>query len=136
MNKNAFVKLTMKIMAGYWKNTNFLIFHIWKIMYVCNTPRNFKEETLSVSQITSFRLLALSVCCQVVVLCEKLFVQSPCFKGIIHQHVHCTKEMKFSIKDFLDKCDKNCSFLRIWSRLLKESLMENSIFCAAALVHA
>ena len=80
-------------------------------MYVCNTPRNFKEETLSVSQIISFRLLALSVCCQVVVLCEKLFVQSPCFKGIIHQHVHCTKEMKFSIKDFLDKCDKKIQFL-------------------------
>ena len=33
------------------------------------------------------------------------------------------KEMKFSIKDFF-------RFRRIWSRLLKKSLMENFIFCA------
>ena len=36
----------------------------------------------------------------------------------------------FSIKDFLSKCDQICSFLRIWSHLLKKSLMENFIFCA------
>ena len=30
--------------------------------------------------------------------------------------------MKFSIKDFFSKCDK------IWSHLLKKSLMENFIF--------
>ena len=33
--------------------------------------------------------------------------------------------MKFSTKDFFSK-----SFLRIWSHLLKKSLMENFIFCA------
>ena len=38
--------------------------------------------------------------------------------------------MKFSIKDFFSKCDKIRSFLRIWSHLLKTSLMENFIFCA------
>ena len=38
--------------------------------------------------------------------------------------------MKFSIKDFLSKCDQIRRFLRIWSRLLKESLTENFIFCA------
>ena len=38
--------------------------------------------------------------------------------------------MKFSIKDFFSKCDQICSFLRIWSHLLKKSLMENFIFCA------
>ena len=32
------------------------------------------------------------------------------------------KKMKFSFKDF--------SFLRIWSHLLKKSLIENFIFCA------
>ena len=37
--------------------------------------------------------------------------------------------MKFSIKDFFSKCDQICSFLRIWSRLLNKSLMENFIFC-------
>ena len=38
--------------------------------------------------------------------------------------------MKFSIKDFFSKCDQIRSFLRIWSHLLKKSLMENFIFCA------
>ena len=38
-------------------------------------------------------------------------------------------KMKFSIKDFSSKCDQIRSFLRIWSYLLKKSLMENFIFC-------
>ena len=36
----------------------------------------------------------------------------------------------FSIKDFFSKCDQICSFLRIWSHLLKKSLMENLSLCA------
>ena len=42
---------------------------------------------------------------------------------------HCTK-MKFSIKDFFGKCDQIRSFRRIWSHLLKKSLVESIIFCA------
>ena len=38
--------------------------------------------------------------------------------------------MKFSIRDFFSKCDQIRSFMRIWSHLLKKSLMENFIFCA------
>ena len=38
--------------------------------------------------------------------------------------------MKFSIKDFVGKCDQMLSFLRIWPHLLTISLMENFIFCA------
>ena len=38
--------------------------------------------------------------------------------------------MKFSIWDFSSKCVQICSFLQIWSHLLKKSLMENFIFCA------
>ena len=38
--------------------------------------------------------------------------------------------MKFSIKDFFSKCDQSRSLLRIWSHLLKKSLMENFNFCA------
>ena len=38
--------------------------------------------------------------------------------------------MKFSIKDFFSKCDQIQSFLRIWSHLLKKSLMEKIIFRA------
>ena len=41
--------------------------------------------------------------------------------------------MKFSIKDFFSKCDQIRSKLPIWSYLLKESLMENFIFCALAI---
>ena len=38
--------------------------------------------------------------------------------------------MKFSIQDFFGKCDQICKKLRIWSHLLKKSLMENLIFYA------
>ena len=40
------------------------------------------------------------------------------------------KKMKFSIGDFFSKCDQIRSFMRIWSHLLKDPLMENFIFCA------
>ena len=36
--------------------------------------------------------------------------------------------MKFSIKDFFSKYDQICSFLRIWSHLFENSLMENVHF--------
>ena len=38
--------------------------------------------------------------------------------------------MKSSIKDFFSKCDQIRMKLRIWSYLLKKSLMEDLIFCA------
>ena len=38
------------------------------------------------------------------------------------------QKMKFSIRDFSSMCDQIHSFLRIWSHLLKKSLMENFIF--------
>ena len=44
------------------------------------------------------------------------------------------QRIKFSIKDLLSKCDQIPSFPRIWSHLLKKSLMENFIFCAAVVV--
>ena len=40
------------------------------------------------------------------------------------------QKMKFSIKDFFSKYDQIRSFLRIWSHLLKKSLIENFFFCA------
>ena len=42
--------------------------------------------------------------------------------------------MKFSIKVSFSKCEQIRSLLRIWSHLLKKSLMENFIFCAECLV--
>ena len=38
--------------------------------------------------------------------------------------------MKFFIKDFFSKCDQMRKRLRIWSHLLKKSLVENFILCA------
>ena len=40
------------------------------------------------------------------------------------------QKMKFSIQNFCSKCDQTHRKLRIWSHLLKKSLMENFIFCA------
>ena len=40
-----------------------------------------------------------------------------------------SQKMKFSIKNFFSKRDQIGSKLRIWSHLLKKSLMENFIFC-------
>ena len=48
---------------------------------------------------------------------------------IMFMHMSTAQKMKFSINDFLSKCDQIRSFLRIWSHLLKKSLMENFIFC-------
>ena len=42
--------------------------------------------------------------------------------------------MKCSVKDFFSKCYQIRRKLRIWSYLLKKSLMKNLIFCAVWLV--
>ena len=42
------------------------------------------------------------------------------------------QKIKFSIKDFFSKCRQIHSFLRIWSHLLKKSLMENFFFFCSA----
>ena len=38
--------------------------------------------------------------------------------------------MKFSIKDFFNKCDQTCRKLRIWSHFLKKFVMKNFILDA------
>ena len=40
------------------------------------------------------------------------------------------QKMKLTMMDFFSKCDRIRRFLRIWSHLLRKSLMENFIFCA------
>ena len=40
------------------------------------------------------------------------------------------QKMKFSIKNFLSKCDEIGRKLWIWSHLLKKSFTKNFIFCA------
>ena len=44
---------------------------------------------------------------------------------------YATQKTKFSVRDLLSKCDQIRSFLRTWPHLLKKSLMDNFIFCAA-----
>ena len=41
-----------------------------------------------------------------------------------------TAQKMFYIKDFFSNCDEIHSFLKIWSHLLKNSLMKKLIFCA------
>ena len=50
--------------------------------------------------------------------------------------IRTAQKMKFSIKDFFSKCDQIRMKLRIWSHLLKKSLMKNFIFCAVTLAQS
>ena len=59
----------------------------------------------------------------------KHFIQNELTKISLH------KKMKFSIKDFFSKCDQIRSFMRVWSHLIKKSLMENFILCAVFIVY-
>ena len=49
--------------------------------------------------------------------------------ALFKRTIHWTKN-DVSNKDFLSRCYQIRGFLRIWSYLLKKSLMENFIFCA------
>ena len=54
-----------------------------------------------------------------------------CFSCRIFEGVSKTsaaQKMMFSIKDFFSKCDQICRKQRIWSHLLKKSLIGNFIF--------
>ena len=48
--------------------------------------------------------------------------------------LHTAQKIKFSIKDFFSKYDQIGWKLRIWSHILKKSLMQNFIFCPLTLV--
>ena len=58
------------------------------------------------------------------------FVSIVCQSQGLPKNIDIAQKMEVSIKDFFSKCHQICSFLRIWSHLLKKSLMENFIFCA------
>ena len=63
--------------------------------------------------------------------CEDQKDNNNALKGIRNMcHSNIAQKMKFSIKHFFSKCDQIHRKLRIWSHLLKNSLMENFIFCA------
>ena len=50
--------------------------------------------------------------------------------GVLHVVTVEVQKMNFFINDFFSKCDQTPRKLQIWSHLLKQSLMENFIFCA------
>ena len=61
------------------------------------------------------------------------FLRTPTLKKICERLLpklayFVTQKMKLSIKDFFNKCDQICCFLRICSHSLKKSLMENFSF--------
>ena len=58
----------------------------------------------------------------------QIMMHSTLPKMILVVKLNTAQKMKFSIKDFFSKCDQIRRKLRIWSHLLKKSLMENSIF--------
>ena len=51
-------------------------------------------------------------------------------KLLLHKRELTTQKMKLFIKDFFSNCDQIHSFLRMWSNLLKKSLMENFFLCS------
>ena len=62
---------------------------------------------------------------------SNLIYQEPNIPGIHHTNQKwrdLPAQKMFSIKDFFSKCDQIRRSLRIWSHLLKKSLMENCIF--------
>ena len=63
-------------------------------------------------------LIVNCLCCSLLVVIHYMFCSST------------AQEMKFSIKDFFSKYDQICSFMRIWSHLLENYLMENFIYRA------
>ena len=47
-----------------------------------------------------------------------------------YEAFYTAQKMKFSTTDFFSICDQMHRKLRIWSHLLKKSVMRNFIFCA------
>ena len=61
---------------------------------------------------------------------EFIETRSLCSHSNLSSNSNTAQIIKFSMKDFFSKCDQIRRKLRIWSHLLKKSLMENFIFCA------
>ena len=63
-----------------------------------------------------------------------IFVEKYCRILVVWAVTVTAQKMKFFIKNFFSKCDQIHSFLRIWSHLLKKSLMGNVIFFVQCVV--
>ena len=58
------------------------------------------------------------------------FITEAYLENIQTSEMDTVQKIKFSIVDFFSKCDQIRRNLRIWSHLLKKSVMESFIFCA------
>ena len=58
------------------------------------------------------------------------FITEAYLENIQTSEMDTVQKIKFSIEDFFSKCDQIRRNLRIWSHLLKKSVMESFIFCA------
>ena len=74
-----------------------------------------------ISIIILFFLFVVSICVSIKINLSKTSIYY--FNHSLH------KKWSFSSRIFFHKCDQISSFLRIWSHLLKKSLMKNFIFC-------
>ena len=59
---------------------------------------------------------------------QEEFVKAINTRNRVHV-AYTAQKMKFFVKDFFSKCDQLRRKLRIWSHLLKISLMESFFFC-------
>ena len=75
-----------------------------------------QERRKEIKQVSSFKALQIFFLQNVPIIPPNKFTSKISL-------VNTAQKMKFSINDFFSKCD------RIWSHLLKKSIMENFIFC-------
>ena len=84
---------------------------------ICHCKKNLKGMDLNSLGISSHVFINNSPCQFYKIICRKCSILT-------------VQKMKFSVHDVLNKCDQIPWKLRIWSHLLKKSLMVNFIFCA------
>ena len=105
----------------------------WSISIFCSNY-NFENLTSMINEPTCYKNLDKPICIDLILTnCCGAFQNSCVIKtGLSDFHkmivTVAAQKLKFSSKDFFSKCDEICRKLRIWSHLLKKSLMENFIF--------
>ena len=100
-----------------WYLLSFVIFERWNHSHV--TEALIYEVRKYVRVVFDYLVCILSPC-----------VAFEASKSFISLTTSPAQKMKFPMKNFFSKYDQIRSYLRIWSHLLKKSLMENFIFCA------
>ena len=107
------VKIKIVFKELIYLNKNIKKKNVFGPKCACNLIHKYGPQNLMVTMVRS-------LCCYIVNI-------------LLNGHyypINTTQKMKFSIKDFLSKREQIRRNLRIWSHLLKKSLMENFIFDA------